>query len=288
MPYQKFTTRGLWLTAFLYMATLAQGGCIQTPPEGPADPPANNTQTGNHDTTPDMKSPDVDMAMDVIMTDEDMKPLDLCADVVCEAASACQRPGTCDPLTGECTYEQMDDGAACDDGLICTTDDRCNAGVCTGTHDPITFADAGATTFAASTRGGELGQSFTTGDTGGSVATVHLWRNGHDADAPASSITIKFYDGESRTGLPLYSRELLLPQSLRASVEIPDGPRLEPNTQYSLIVVGPSDTDSWIPLHTSEDTHPGGRLFHDEFHPSKTTDENIDLRFEIDLQTVCP
>ncbi len=51
---------------------------------------------------------------------------DLCAGVVCKAASACQ-VGACDPATGSCTKS---DGASCDDGDPCTQGDACVAGEC--------------------------------------------------------------------------------------------------------------------------------------------------------------
>jgi len=52
--------------------------------------------------------------------------------------------GNCDPQTGECGAENRQDGTTCDDQSLCTTDDACAAGVCTGTakdcddNDPCT------------------------------------------------------------------------------------------------------------------------------------------------------
>ena len=41
---------------------------------------------------------------------------------------------TCNPGTGECEYSiEGTDGAPCDDGTVCTFDDECLAGACTGT-----------------------------------------------------------------------------------------------------------------------------------------------------------
>ncbi len=45
--------------------------------------------------------------------------------------SAC-RVGVCNPNSGACELGNSDDGTACDDGLYCTTNDVCGAGVCGG------------------------------------------------------------------------------------------------------------------------------------------------------------
>jgi hypothetical protein len=51
----------------------------------------------------------------------------------CKAADDCHVAGECDPQTGECSDVQADDGAPCDDGQSCTTDDACQDGACAGT-----------------------------------------------------------------------------------------------------------------------------------------------------------
>jgi hypothetical protein len=68
---------------------------------------------------------------------------DVCAAGVCEGAPktcatdlACHT-AACNPSTGACEETPVDDGAACDDGDLCTTDDTCVAGVCTA-GDPVT------------------------------------------------------------------------------------------------------------------------------------------------------
>ena len=45
--------------------------------------------------------------------------------------------GVCDPQTGQCLVQPFNEDGPCDDGDPCTTDDHCEAGVCSGT-----FADA--------------------------------------------------------------------------------------------------------------------------------------------------
>ncbi len=45
----------------------------------------------------------------------------------CAAPAVCRMPGTCDPTTGDCVYELLPAGAACEDGDGCTEDDTCNA-----------------------------------------------------------------------------------------------------------------------------------------------------------------
>ncbi|MDI3290925.1 kelch repeat-containing protein [Polyangium sp. 15x6] len=52
--------------------------------------------------------------------------------VICQAASPCHVPGTCNPITGVCTNPAKPDGSACDDGNACTQTDACASGVCTG------------------------------------------------------------------------------------------------------------------------------------------------------------
>ncbi|MFN8544645.1 MAG: DNRLRE domain-containing protein [Candidatus Binatia bacterium] len=53
--------------------------------------------------------------------------------VVCTALDQCHLVGTCDTQTGLCPNPDAPDGSGCDDGLICTYDDQCTAGVCGGT-----------------------------------------------------------------------------------------------------------------------------------------------------------
>ncbi|MBN2498317.1 MAG: hypothetical protein JXR96_27250 [Deltaproteobacteria bacterium] len=43
--------------------------------------------------------------------------------------SACTR-GVCDPRSGECTAEQLEDGSPCEDGAFCNHPDTCQAGAC--------------------------------------------------------------------------------------------------------------------------------------------------------------
>ncbi|MGB0588113.1 MAG: hypothetical protein ACPGU1_00400 [Myxococcota bacterium] len=51
--------------------------------------------------------------------------------VSCTADSVCAG-ASCDPATGECTVEDVDDGTACDDGDACTQADNCVDGACVG------------------------------------------------------------------------------------------------------------------------------------------------------------
>ncbi|MFN2426118.1 MAG: dockerin type I domain-containing protein [Candidatus Binatia bacterium] len=48
---------------------------------------------------------------------------------------------SCDEATDGCTYGPAEDGAVCDDGLFCTVDDVCTAGICSGAT-PNTCDDA--------------------------------------------------------------------------------------------------------------------------------------------------
>jgi hypothetical protein len=47
--------------------------------------------------------------------------------------SACAR-GVCDPVTGACAAEPINEGLACDDGDACTQTDTCQAGACVGSN----------------------------------------------------------------------------------------------------------------------------------------------------------
>lgn len=58
--------------------------------------------------------------------------MNLCADVTCVAKDQCHVPGSCDPLTGECTDPLAADDTSCDDGNACTEGDTCQAGACIG------------------------------------------------------------------------------------------------------------------------------------------------------------
>ncbi len=51
----------------------------------------------------------------------------------CSAANGVCRVGTCNETTNVCVPAPSPDGTTCDDGLFCTTADRCTAGACGGT-----------------------------------------------------------------------------------------------------------------------------------------------------------
>ncbi|MDP6946958.1 MAG: hypothetical protein QF464_22605, partial [Myxococcota bacterium] len=65
-------------------------------------------------------------------TQDDACALGACVGV----AMACEDPGPCGVSTcgvdGGCVIESANEGVACDDLDVCTTDDRCHAGTCTG------------------------------------------------------------------------------------------------------------------------------------------------------------
>ncbi|MBM4355118.1 MAG: hypothetical protein FJ109_15260 [Deltaproteobacteria bacterium] len=48
----------------------------------------------------------------------------------------CLKGGSCQPLSGECTYEDVLDGPGCDDSNPCTDADECKEGVCQGIFVP--------------------------------------------------------------------------------------------------------------------------------------------------------
>lgn len=209
---------------------------------------------------------------------------------VCSPLDSCHAAGMCDSQTGLCTNPIKPDNSTCSDGLVCTVGDICTAGVCMGTPDPLTFISAGATALGSSaTIGGELAQSFTTGAISGHVTGIYLWRNGYNPGAAASPLRVRFFDGETKVGRPLYDQPLLLPQiNQRVRVDIPNGPLLLANTQYSLVVAGSSDFNSGISLSLSTDSHAGGKFFYDQFYGNSNTSNNIDLRFEVEIEEVCP
>lgn len=53
-------------------------------------------------------------------------------DVDCSPRHQCEAPGTCDPITGLCMYENRLDGYPCDDGIFYTLNDTCQDGLCVG------------------------------------------------------------------------------------------------------------------------------------------------------------
>jgi hypothetical protein len=63
----------------------------------------------------------------------------LCAGVTCAALDQCHDVGTCAPATGVCSNPNKVNGAACNDGNPCTTNDTCQAGACNG-GPPVTCA----------------------------------------------------------------------------------------------------------------------------------------------------
>lgn len=67
-------------------------------------------------------------------------PTDKCT-APCQPLDQCHAAGTCDPATGQCSNPPRPDGAACDDGNVCTANDACTAGACAGT--PIANCGSG-------------------------------------------------------------------------------------------------------------------------------------------------
>ena len=57
--------------------------------------------------------------------------------VICSALDQCHQTGICDPNTGVCSNPPQPDGTACDDGIACTQNDVCRAGVCAGAPCPM-------------------------------------------------------------------------------------------------------------------------------------------------------
>jgi len=62
----------------------------------------------------------------------------------CNDGTSCTTE-VCDPLNGEpasgCVYTAQPDGISCDDGDLCTTDDRCNGGACEPVGEPVSCED---------------------------------------------------------------------------------------------------------------------------------------------------
>jgi len=60
----------------------------------------------------------------------------------CPAPAACRQAGTCDEITGACTYALASAGTPCDDHDACTRNDGCRLdGTCGGEPDPACLAD---------------------------------------------------------------------------------------------------------------------------------------------------
>jgi fibronectin type 3 domain-containing protein len=52
--------------------------------------------------------------------------------VTCPILGQCYDQGTCNPQTGYCSFPQKPNGSTCNDGNLCTTNDSCQNGACTG------------------------------------------------------------------------------------------------------------------------------------------------------------
>src|SRR5207247_9283742 len=50
--------------------------------------------------------------------------------VTCTAIDQCHESGSCNPSTGQCSSPMKSNGAACDDGNVCTSGETCQGGVC--------------------------------------------------------------------------------------------------------------------------------------------------------------
>ncbi len=60
--------------------------------------------------------------------------------MVCAAQDQCHEAGVCDPATGVCSDPVRPDGAACEDGSLCTQADACLAGRCVGAEPVVCTA----------------------------------------------------------------------------------------------------------------------------------------------------
>ncbi|MBZ5637400.1 MAG: hypothetical protein LAO51_01440 [Acidobacteriia bacterium] len=58
------------------------------------------------------------------------------APVVCTALDPCHDAGTCNGGTGLCSNPPKSEGTSCDDGILCTDGDNCQAGTCVGAPIP--------------------------------------------------------------------------------------------------------------------------------------------------------
>jgi len=70
-----------------------------------------------------------------LCTQTDTCQLGVCvgsSSVVCPAPDQCHDQGTCNPSTGLCSNPAKPNGSACDDGTLCTQNDTCQDGACTG------------------------------------------------------------------------------------------------------------------------------------------------------------
>jgi hypothetical protein len=57
--------------------------------------------------------------------------------VTCAPQDSCHNAGVCSPATGMCSNPAKTNGTPCDDGSICTKNDVCQTGVCSGTSQAI-------------------------------------------------------------------------------------------------------------------------------------------------------
>ncbi len=78
--------------------------------------------------------------------------------VICSAVNECHYVGACNPSTGVCSEPAKPDGTGCDDENLCTREDLCYGGECTGT-DPVVCPESTdcLTVFACDPESGECG-----------------------------------------------------------------------------------------------------------------------------------
>ncbi|MBK8258962.1 MAG: right-handed parallel beta-helix repeat-containing protein [Polyangiaceae bacterium] len=55
----------------------------------------------------------------------------------CNAPGQCQGSGTCNPVSGSCSYPALANGTACNDGNACTQTDTCQSGSCSGGNPKV-------------------------------------------------------------------------------------------------------------------------------------------------------
>ncbi|NUN14499.1 MAG: hypothetical protein HUU55_12790, partial [Myxococcales bacterium] len=136
-----------------------EAGCTHIPATGPCDDGIacttgdvcnNGTCMGDWASCPcssDEDCPsqaDGDLCSGTLFCDTTSTPavckLDLGSIVQCPPSENPCQQSACDPKTGLCTPSAVPDGNPCDDGNLCTTNDKCSAGICTSS-DPTLCDD---------------------------------------------------------------------------------------------------------------------------------------------------
>lgn len=128
------------------------------------------------------------------------EPEDLCANVDCNQMEECHPLGECDPMTGECVYDQSQNGKPCNEFVegcsgVCLDGACVDAGIMGAAVDQSLFTTSG---FLPITAADVPSQTFTAGASG-LLTAIEIAAVGCDPLPPAGSIKLVLLDADNIT-----------------------------------------------------------------------------------------